>query len=208
MLQEPKSAEWPWDSGESTTALGKLGWGKKSQVLIWLWVRVRKKEEDSIDESVTGWKYESTFRGVRVPPPFCSPRVFDKFDIPLLSTGVPNASRNICRHLPPDIIKVTLFSLFLGPSYGKFSAVCLKKILELCMIHSASNYWHVILPSFQHRGDFFSVLISFSYFILPVLIRAWVELCIWEFYDWCSSLQQRPGLQSGFVLEIAPSLHY
>lgn len=94
-------------------------------------------------------------------------------------------------------MKETLCSLFLGPS--KFSAVCLKKVLELCMIHSANNYWHVILPLLSAQRWFFSVLIYFSYFILPVLIRAWVELGIREVYDWCPSLQQRPGLQSGFV---------
>lgn len=100
MLQEPKSAEWPWDGGESPTALGKLGWGKNISSINMI-VSNGEEKGTRFHRWVCDWvKVRIHFPWGQSATPICSPLVFDKFDIPLLSTGVPNVSRNSCRHVP------------------------------------------------------------------------------------------------------------
>lgn len=63
----------------------EAGWSKTSQVLIHLEVFSRTKKWDSMDESAMRESTRVYFpRGQRPPPP-CSPPVFGKFDIHLLT---------------------------------------------------------------------------------------------------------------------------
>lgn len=154
-----KSKDWrvsmSWWGDHSNRRQG--GWREQSQVLTWLGVLVRKHEQDLVDDCDQGRVPEFTFTGVRVPPPLCSPLVFDKFDIQLLSIKVQNTSRDSYRHAPQRYWKWLSFLYCWSLAMASYLSY-FKKILELCailsFIPSAHIYWHIVLLSFQQRYDF------------------------------------------------------